>query len=58
MDKPLLPKGHASILSPRFRYVPATHTDLARTFARIRQQLRTPARPSATVSEIKPRRSG
>lgn len=31
-----LPKGHTSLLSPRFRYVPAACTDLAATFARIR----------------------
>ena len=33
---PPLPKGHTSILSPQFRYVPAALTDLAATFARIR----------------------
>jgi hypothetical protein len=35
-DHPPLPKGHTSILSPQFRYVPAACTDLAATFARIR----------------------
>ena len=33
-----LPKGHTSILSPAFKYVPAVKTDLSRTFARIREQ--------------------
>ena len=33
-----LPKGHASLLGEGFRYTPAVHTDLAKTFARIRQQ--------------------
>jgi hypothetical protein len=33
---PQLPKGHTSILSPQFKYVPAAFTDLAATFARIR----------------------
>ena len=33
---PQLPKGHTSILSPQFKYVPAALTDLAATFARIR----------------------
>jgi hypothetical protein len=33
---PQLPKGHTSVLSPAFKYVPAALTDLAATFARIR----------------------
>ena len=33
-----LPKGHASCLSPAFKYTPSTHTDLGKTFARIRGQ--------------------
>lgn len=33
---PQLPKGHTSILSPQFKYVPAASTDLAATFARLR----------------------
>ena len=36
--QPQLPKGHTSILSPTFRYVPAASADLAQTFARIRSQ--------------------
>ena len=35
-----LPKGHASCLSSEFKYTPATHTDLGKTFARIRRQLK------------------
>ena len=33
---PQLPKGHTSVLSPQFKYVPAALTDVAATFARIR----------------------
>ncbi|HVJ75326.1 MAG TPA: hypothetical protein VNB03_14990 [Casimicrobiaceae bacterium] len=29
-----------SILDPTFRYTPSTHTDIARTFARIRREQR------------------
>ena len=35
-----LPKGHASCLSSEFTYTSATHTDLGKTFARIRRQLK------------------
>jgi hypothetical protein len=35
-----LPKGHTSCLSPQFKYTPATHTDLGKTFARIKHQLK------------------
>ena len=38
-----LPKGHASLLGEGFRYTPAVHTDLAKTFARIRQRQSKPA---------------
>lgn len=38
MSKPQLPKGHVSILSSAFKYTPAGSTDLAKTFARVRQQ--------------------
>jgi hypothetical protein len=34
-----LPKGHTSCLSSQFRYTSATHTDLGKTFARIKGQL-------------------
>ena len=33
-----LPKGHPSLLGAGFRYTPAVHTDLAKTFARVREQ--------------------
>lgn len=40
-----LPKGHASCLGTTFKYTPATHTDLATTFARIRErQVKAPKR--------------
>jgi hypothetical protein len=35
-----LPKGHISCLSSEFKYTPAVHTDLGRTFARIKGQLK------------------
>jgi len=57
-NKPQLPKGHASILSPTFKYVPAANTDLAKTFARIRTQRLAPAQPRASVSVLKPRNLG
>jgi hypothetical protein len=43
----ILPKGHLSCLSDRFRYTPASHTDVAQTLARIRRELaeRAQARP-------------
>src|SRR5262245_55577901 len=40
-----MPKGHVSCLAPAFNYTPATHTDLAKTFARIRRQLTPKAEP-------------
>jgi hypothetical protein len=58
MNKPQLPKGHISILSPAFRYVPAANTDLSRTFARIREQRVAQVRASANVSVLKPRSAG
>ncbi len=33
-----LPKGHSWCLGTGFKYTPATHTDLAKTFARIRDR--------------------
>jgi len=33
-----LPKGHQSILSREFKYVPAANTDVAATFARVKAQ--------------------
>jgi hypothetical protein len=58
MNKPQLPKGHTSILSPTFKYVPAAHTDLSRTFARIREQRVPQVRGSASVSVLRPRNTG
>jgi hypothetical protein len=58
MDKTLLPKGHTSCLSRAFKYVPATNTDVAKTFARIRRQLRQPAPAVDNVSLLKPRKVG
>jgi len=56
--QPQLPKGHRSILSPAFKYVPAASTDLAKTFARIREQRLAQARMGATVAVLKPKVSG
>jgi hypothetical protein len=58
MNKPHLPKGHTSILSPTFKYVPAANTDLSRTFARIREQRLAQARTGASVSVLKSRSAG
>ena len=35
-----LPKGHTSCLSSQFKYTSATHTDLGKTFGRIKRQLK------------------
>lgn len=39
--KRVLPKGHRSCLSAGFKYTPAASTDVARTFARVRRELKT-----------------
>jgi hypothetical protein len=57
MNKPLLPKGHSSILSPGFRYVPAASTDIAKTFARVKRELKREERPAANVSVLKARKA-
>jgi hypothetical protein len=56
--QPQLPKGHTSILSPAFKYVPAASTDLAKTFARIRAQRIASVRAGASVAVLKPRHAG
>jgi len=59
MNKPQLPNGLPSILSRRFRYVPAADTDIAKTFARIRQDLGRDTRaPAANASLPKARKAG
>ena len=59
INRPQLPNGSASILSPAFRYVPAAKTDLATTFARIREQQRAALqRAGANVAVLKTKRSG
>ena len=47
--QPQLPKGHSSILSPEFKYVPALKTDLAKTFVRIRERRLAQSRRGASV---------
>ncbi len=54
-----LPKGHVSCLSNTFQYTPATHTNVANTFARISRELKTPNAPSPgirTSTEPRPAR--
>lgn len=48
-----LPKGHASCLSPAFRYIPAAGTDIAKTFARIRRQLKAQAKEPCNVHPLR-----
>lgn len=43
-----LPKGHASLLGSGFRYTPALHTDLAKTFTRIRERQLKETKPEAS----------
>ena len=43
-----LPKGHESLLGAGFRYTSAVHTDLAKTFARVREQQRKQPKPADT----------
>lgn len=42
-----------SILDPTFRYVPASKTDLKKTFARVRREMAAQAE-AAKVSNVKP----
>lgn len=44
-----------SILDPTFRYTPSTHTDIARTFARIRREQRLSMRivPATEVGPVR-----
>ncbi len=58
MNKPHLPKGHQSLLSPTFKYVPAVQTDLSKTFARIREAQIAGFPQSRTVSVLKLRDGG
>ena len=56
--QPQHPKGHTSILSPTFSYVPAASTDLAQTFARIRSQRLAQLGTGASVPVWKPKAAG
>jgi len=58
INRPQLPNGHTSILSPAFRYVPAVKTDLSKTFARIREQRVALPQAGANVSVLKTKRYG
>ena len=49
-----LPKGHAHLLGEGFRYTPAVHTDLAKTFARIRKrQAKEEPKPDADAGNVR-----
>jgi len=47
-----LPKGHASCLAQGFKYTPSAHTDLAKTFARIRRRLK--PKPDSEQGNVRP----
>jgi hypothetical protein len=53
-----LPKGHVSCLSNTFKYTPAMHTDVAKTFARIRLQLASGKNEPSNVRELPQRKAG
>ena len=43
-----------SILDPTFRYTPSVETDIRRTFARIRRELRAPSAKAAVNPPLRP----
>jgi hypothetical protein len=46
-----LPKGHRSCFDPAFRYIPASGTDVARTFARLRREAKQREAEAAAIAE-------
>lgn len=44
-----------TVLDRSFHYTPAVETDIRKTFARIRKEIREQEQKAATVSQIKPR---
>ncbi len=54
-----LPKGHVSCLSGAFRYTDASTTNLVKTFARVRRELKREAQPATgNVRELPQRKLG
>ncbi len=43
----------ASILDPKFRYVPARDTNIAKTFSRIRREMAEAEKQKAAVTHLK-----
>jgi hypothetical protein len=60
MPNRTLPKGHPSLLGAGFKYTPAVHTDLAQTFARVRerQQKETKTEAGGNVRALPLRKPG
>lgn len=44
-----------SLLDPTFRYVPSSQTDIRKTFARVRREMRQRERPAAAEAPSLPR---
>jgi hypothetical protein len=59
MQPKTLPKGHAWCLGQGFHYTSSVHTDLAKTFARIREaQQQQPKSPESGKVRALPARKG
>ena len=58
MQPKTLPKGHAWCLGQGFQYTSSVHTDLAKTFARIRQEQQQPKPAESGKVRALPARKG